>query len=256
MFMPDLHLGGYSTPALLFLAAAAFVAALARGFSGFGGALIFVPLASAAIGPKAAAPLLLIIDGVAAAGLIPSAWRHAERREVGVMLVGALAGVPLGALALSRLDALTIRWTIVAIVTLLFGLLASGWRYRGSGSTPLTLSVGALSGVFSGVAQVGGPPVVAYWLGGTAPAGVVRANLVLYFALATVFSGISYAAAGLLTATVLGLALVTGPLYGLGLYLGARLFGLAGEATFRRICYALIAAAVVLGLPVFDDPRR
>src|SRR5262249_51906986 len=49
-------------------AISAFGAALVRGFSGFGSALIFVPLASTAIGPQAAAPLLLIIDGVAAAG--------------------------------------------------------------------------------------------------------------------------------------------------------------------------------------------
>ena len=54
---------------LLLLVGAALVAATARGFSGFGGTLIFMPVASAAIGPKAAAPLLLIIDGIAAAGL-------------------------------------------------------------------------------------------------------------------------------------------------------------------------------------------
>src|SRR5258708_32798475 len=91
MFGIGLH--GNASGALLLLAISAFVAALARGFSGFGSALIFVPLASTAIGPQAAAPLLLIIDGVAAAGLIPNAWRHADRRDVGTMSIGALAGI-------------------------------------------------------------------------------------------------------------------------------------------------------------------
>src|SRR5258708_29345127 len=99
--MFDLCIHDNSGGALLLLAISAFVAALARGFSGFGSALLFVPLASTAIGPQAAAPLLLIIDGVAAAGLIPGAWRHADRRDVGTMSVGALAGIPLATCALT-----------------------------------------------------------------------------------------------------------------------------------------------------------
>ena len=90
----DLGFHAYSRGALVLLAISAFLAALARGFSGFGSALIFVPLASTAIGPHAAAPLLLIIDGIAAAGLIPNAWRHADKRDVGTMSIGALVGVP------------------------------------------------------------------------------------------------------------------------------------------------------------------
>ena len=41
----------YPTPTLVLLFGASFVAGTARGFSGFGSALILVPLASAAIGP-------------------------------------------------------------------------------------------------------------------------------------------------------------------------------------------------------------
>ena len=59
----------------------AFIAALARGFSGFGGALIFVPLASAAVGPQAAAPVLLVIDGIAQLALMKNAWAEADRRD-------------------------------------------------------------------------------------------------------------------------------------------------------------------------------
>jgi Sulfite exporter TauE/SafE len=125
----DLGIHDRSTGALLLLAITAFVAALARGFSGFGSALIFVPLASTAIGPRAAAPLLLIIDGVAAAGLIPGAWRHADKRDVGTMSAGALAGIPLGAWVLIKSDPLLIRWAIALFGTLLLALLMLGWRY-------------------------------------------------------------------------------------------------------------------------------
>jgi uncharacterized membrane protein YfcA len=254
--MFDFLLVDHSVGALVALAASAFAAALARGFSGFGGALIFVPLASTAIGPRAAAPLLLMIDAVAAAGLISNARRHSDKPDVGTMALGAVVGVPLGAIVLANTNPLVIRWAIVSVVVLLLLLLVSGWRYQGRPTAPLTIGVGAWAGLFSGTAQVGGPPVVAYWLSRALPAEVVRANIVLYFAISTVFSLVSYLASGLLTPSVLGLAIVAGPSYGLGLYLGIRVFRLAGGSTFRWICHGLIAAAAVLSLPALDGLLR
>ena len=245
-----------STPSLLLLVIAALVASAARGFSGFGGALIFMPVASAAIGPRSAAPVFLIIDGITAAALIPRAWRHSEKREVGTMAAGSLLGIPIGAAMLARADGLLIRWAIAFLVGLLLVLLMSGWRFRGRPRRAVCFGIGGLAGLFSGAAQVGGPPVVAYWLGRSRSGEHIRANIILYFAASTVIAAASYAAAGILTIAVIGVALITGPVYGAGLYLGTRLFGRASEAMFRRICYALIAAAVVLSLPALDSVPR
>jgi uncharacterized membrane protein YfcA len=254
--MPDFLPVDLSLRAFTVLAAFAFIAALARGFSGFGAALIFVPLASTVVSPKIAAPLLLVIDGVLTAGFIPNAWRQADKREVGIMAFGALFGVPLGAWILASAEPLIIRWTVVVLAAAMLALLMSGWRYRGKPTAPLSFGVGAVAGLGSGAAQVGGPPVVAYWLGGPIAAATVRANVILYFAISTVVAAVSYFAGGMLTLSLLGLALVIGPVYGLGLFVGSRLFGVADEATFRRICYGLIAAAVVVSLPVLDGVIR
>jgi hypothetical protein len=59
------------------------------------------------------------------------------------------------------------------------------------------------SGLFTGAAQIGGPPVVAYWLGGSIPSVIVRANIVLYFAISTVTTAASYLMGGLITQPVL-----------------------------------------------------
>src|SRR4030095_10637723 len=103
-------LAHHSTRAILLLIAAAFIASLARGFSGFGGALIFVPLASAAVGPQAAAPILLVIDGIAQLALLKNAWRQANRREVGIMAAGAVLGIPLRGAVPGHVGALPPRW--------------------------------------------------------------------------------------------------------------------------------------------------
>lgn len=254
--MFDLLAPDLSAPALAFLLATAFIAALARGFSGFGAALIFLPLAATVVDPKIASPLLLITDAVLAVGFIPNAFRTADKREVGIMGLGAAIGIPLGTVLLIRTDPLIIRWAVVVLAASMLTLLMSGWRYRGRPTPPFTFGVGAFAGVCSGAAQVGGPAVIAYWLGSTKGAAIIRASIILYFAISTAIAIVSYLVGGVLTVTVLKLALVVAPVYGLGLFIGARLFGVADESFFRRICYALIAVAIVISLPVLDGVIR
>jgi uncharacterized membrane protein YfcA len=251
----DAWLPGHAPAELAFVVFAALVAGMARGFSGFGGGLIFVPLASAAVGAKLAPALLLVIDGVMTIGMVPEGWRRANRREVATMAVGALIGVPAGTALLAATDPTVLRWLISTLVVCLLAFLISGWRYHGPPKTWLTVVVGAVAGLFGGATQLSGPPVVAYWLGGAIPPITVRANLILYFALSTIISAASYITGHLLTFEALSLAVLAGPGYGIGLLAGSTLFGTASDVTFRRICFLLIAMAAIVSLPAFDGLR-
>jgi uncharacterized membrane protein YfcA len=245
-----------SSSAAFAIGVIAFVSGLARGFSGFGSALIFMPLASSMAAPRLVAAVLLIIDFIAAAPLAPNAWKHADRKATAVMVSGALVGVPLGTYFLSRLDPVTTRWIISAFVFALLLLLLSGWRYRGRDHAAISIGVGGLSGFCSGLAQTGGPPIVAYWLGRPLPSAIARANILLFFAASDFFSVVSYSLTGLVTSEAIRFSLVIGPVYAVGVMFGAMLFGRASEALFRAICYVLIAAAVVIGLPLLDGVLR
>src|ERR1700709_2174596 len=139
------------TNAAIAICAIAFVSGTARGFSGFGSALIFMPLASSMAAPRLVAALLLLIDFVAAAPLIPNAWKQADRKATAIMGLGALIGVPVGTYFLSRLEPVTTRWIISGFVFALLLLLLSGWRYRGKDHPALSVSIRALAGLFSGL---------------------------------------------------------------------------------------------------------
>jgi uncharacterized membrane protein YfcA len=245
-----------TTFAAIAICAIAFVSGTARGFSGFGSALIFMPLASSMAAPKLVAALLLIIDFVAAAPLVPNAWKQADRKATAVIVLGALVGVPIGTYFLSRLDPVTTRWIISGFVFALLLLLLSGWRYRGKDHAAISVGIGGLSGFCSGLAQTGGPPIVGYWLGRPIPSIIARANILLFFGASDFFSVVSYAATGLITADAIKFSFVVGPVYAIGVWFGTSLFGKASEALFRAICYALIAAAVVIGLPALDGALR
>jgi len=242
--------------AAIAICAVAFVSGTARGFSGFGSALIFMPLASSIADPRLVAALLLIIDFVAAAPLLPGAWEKADRKATAVMVTGALIGVPIGTYFLSRLEPVTTRWIISVFVFALLLLLLSGWRYRGKDHAAVSVGIGGLSGFCSGLAQTGGPPIVGYWLGRPIAPVIARANIVLFFGASDFFSAVSYGTAGLITMDALLFALVVGPVYAIGVWSGASLFGKASETVFRAICYALIAAAVIFGLPALDGVLR
>ena len=245
-----------STFAAVAICLVALVSGTARGFSGFGSALIFMPLASSMASPRLVAALLLLIDFVAALPLLPNAWKHADRKATAVIVLGALIGVPIGTWLLTRLEPVTTRWIISGFVTALLLLLLSGWRYRGKEHAAVSVGVGGLSGFCSGLAQTGGPPIVGYWLGRPIPSVIARANILLFFGASDFFSAVAYAATGLINSDAIKFARVVGTVYALGVWFGASLFGRASEAVFRAICYALIAAAVLIGLPALDGVLR
>src|ERR1035437_7428233 len=187
------------TSAAIAICAIALVSGTARGFSGFGSALIFMPLASSMAAPRLVAAVLLVIDFVAAAPLVPNGWKHAERKSTAIMVSGALVGVPFGTYLLSRLDPVTTRWIISGFVFALLMLLLSGWRYRGKDCPAVTIGIGGLSGFCSGLAQTGGPPIVGYWLGRPIASAVARANILLFFAATGFSSAVSYSLTAMLS---------------------------------------------------------
>ena len=229
----------------------ALIAGLSRGFSGFGAALIFMPMASLFIGPKLAAPVLMVVDGIVALPLIPPAFKQANMREIAFLLAGAIVGVPFGTYVLKFTDPLVLRWIIAGLAISMLALLISGWRYKAKPHDAAAVATGGLSGLFSGIAQIGGPPIIAYLLGSNREGVNIRATTIVFFAGTGLMSAVTYIAGGIVTSQVLTLALVTGPAYGLGLWLGARMFGLANAEVFRRVCFGLIALSVVLSLPIW-----
>jgi len=256
MSLSELIPADIGTSTALAICAIALISGTARGFSGFGSALIFMPLASSLAAPRLIAALLLIIDFVGALPLLPNAWRQADRKATAVIVAGAVVGVPIGTWLLTRLDPVTTRWIISGFVAALLLLLLSGWRYRGADHAALSVSIGALSGFCSGLAQTGGPPIVGYWLGRPVASHIARANIMLFFGASDLFSVVSYAATGLINRDAILFSLLVGPVYAIGIGCGSLLFGRASEMIFRGICYALIALAVLFGLPALDGILR
>ena len=177
---------------------------LVRGFSGFGSALIYIPLVSAIYEPRVAATTLLLIDFTSSAPFSIREFSRCNWREVAPITIVASLMNPIGTLALVFADPIVLRWVISVLVLVLLAVLISGWRYHGKPTLPAMAAVGTVSGLGSGAVQIAGPPVIIFWLGGRDDARTVRANLMVFFILISVTACVTYFTQGLFTANVRG----------------------------------------------------
>jgi uncharacterized membrane protein YfcA len=235
------------------LLAATLLGGLVRGFTGFGFAMVFMPLASVVLGPVAALGLIWFIDLPVALPVAARSARHAEWREIVPLLVTATLALPAGVWLLTWLDRETMRWVLALLVLAAVGLMASGWRYHGRPTVSLSLGVGALSGLCNGMASIGGMPLAVFWLGAQRnDRHKTRANLQTFFGISTFISGAVLWWKGILTLQALLTAVPLFAVYAIGFWGGVHGFRLASEASFRRGAYLVIFLSALVSLPLWD----
>ena len=243
-------------PRFWFAVGISTLSGLVRGFSGFGSALIYIPLMASLFGPKVAAGTLVLVDFVSGLPFAIAARKTCEWKEVTPLAIMAAIGVPFGTFLLVFADPVALRWLIAVLVLGLLVVLLSGWRYHARPTLPVTLGVGFIAGVGAGAVQVGGPAVIIYWLSSKSPPVVIRANLLVYFILNAIALIVFYAIQGVLTPYVLAFCLLLGPPFWLAMALGGRLFRGASDNLYRQVAYVIVALAAIVSLPLFDGIIR
>jgi uncharacterized membrane protein YfcA len=229
---------------------------LVRGFSGFGSALIYMPLMAAVYDPLTAAVTLLLVDFISSTPFAIPEVRRCTWREVLPISVAMAVTVPLGTYLLIVLDPLVLRWAIALLVLSLVSMLMSGWRYTGPSTLPITTAVGMFAGIGAGAAQIAGPAVILYWLSRGNNATTLRANLMVFFVFCGVILIAVYAAQGLFNARLIALALLFTPCYIAGVAIGSRSFRSASDRLYRNVAYAICLLAAILSLPILDPILR
>lgn len=250
--MPEAFGVALATPGLGWLAAIYVIAGLVRGFTGFGTALIVMPVAALLIDLPTAI-VILTVSGMATWPIIvPRAFREAHRREVAVLALAAIATAPVGVWLLSWVERDLLRWLVSGAAALTLAALVSGWRYRGPAPRgPGLAAIGGLAGVLGGTTGLSGPPVILFYLAGQAGVAAVRANTILFLTALDIGILANLFARGLVDMTALWLAVLMAAPYGIGVATGQRLFDPGRERGFRALAYGVIGLAILTGLPVF-----
>jgi uncharacterized protein len=249
-------LASLGAPPPLAVLVAAFFAGTVRGYTGFGSAMIFMPVAGAYLGPKTAIGIMSIIDAVLQLAMIRSTWRHARWGEIGPLFVGYVVGLPLGVYLLVTVAPSPVRWVTSLSIVLVLTLLLTVGRIERSPGLPATLATGVTSGIISGLASLGGMVLSLFWLAGPSHNAGVRGSSVAFFVPASVISISLLAYAGIFTSEVFRGAAWTILPYAVGIGLGSYLFDKADPRFFRPVAFGVIAAAAITSLPLLDRVLR
>jgi len=235
------------------------VVALAAGVqavSGFGFALLAVPILALAVELRHAIVVVTIVSTVSTV----VQWWESRAVPVGALarrlLASSVVGMPLGLWALVALDARTMKALLG--IAVLAGVAMLAWR--GSAATvtgvterhPWDLAAGVASGVLATATSTNGPPLVFLLRVRGADPASFRAVLNRVFTVSGVASLALFAVAGEVRARDLTAAALAVPVMLAAVWLGIRARGLVAEAAFRRLTLVLLtlsgASALVSAL--------
>ncbi len=186
-------------------------------------------------------PLLMLID---VASLRPY-WKRWSARDVGLLTLGGLPGVALGAWLYRSVDADAMRLLIGAISVgfVIWDL----WRRRhpeGAVRAPLPAWAGGLAGLVAGfasfVSHAGGPPAAVYLLSRRLGKTEYQASTVLLFWLINIAKFVPYAFLGMFTWQTLLMDLMLAPFALLGTWLGVRAHFFLPPRVFFAVTYVLL----------------
>lgn len=231
----------------IYMALAVLGAAFVRGYSGFGFSALVIAASGLVTNPLNLVAPVMIGEAVMSAQQWRTIGRDADWRRVGLLLVGAAVGLPLGLWALTSISENAARAAISAFVLFMSVVLIFGWRMKSRAGTLAHVAAGVASGA-ANAPGMGGLPVAAFFAAQSLPAATFRATLVAYFPLLDLYSAPLYWLHGLITRDTFTAALVTLPLAIFGNWLGAKHFLRTDPKEFRRFAIGLLAVLATLGL--------
>jgi uncharacterized membrane protein YfcA len=239
---------GLDMPSLLFCMAVVFVAAVIRGFSGFGLSALVVSSISLVLPPAEIVPMTLMLEAVASLRMLPAVRHDLDWRILGGLMAGAVPAVPAGAWLLASLPDAAMRGLISLLVLAASLMVWRGIVFSRTPGAAAHAATGVVSGGMFGAAAVGGLPVVVYLLAGSIPAATTRAVLTLYLMLMGLYGAAVTGAFGLLGAeSIWRVALFVPPLFA-GVAIGGRKFASAGPDSYRRFTLVLLVLLALAGM--------
>lgn len=216
-----------------------------QGLTGFGSALVAIPLLSLIIDIKAAVPLCILNGLIITVYLAVKLSHHLDRRKILPLVLGSIPGVFAGATLLKRVDSYVIRIGIgvLLISYSLYNLLTRprplnpgrGWGYV----------AGFLTGAIGAAFSAGGPPAIVYTTLTDWKKEEIKATLSGFFVANGVVTALAHAITGVSSLTTVGFFGVTAPFVLFGTTLGSRVTEKIDHQSYLRIVYCFL---IVMGI--------
>ncbi len=225
-----------------YLALVIFSAYFVRGLTGFGSALVAVPLLVLVLPLKVSVPVIVLLDYLASMSHGIRHFHHIQWRDLLPMIPFTLLGILFALFLLKQVEAglLSDGLGIFIICYALYSLLPLPPLH---GSRGWAAPLGTLAGLVGTVFGTGGPFTVIYLglrdLGKTA----FRGTLATLFAIDGGMRLIGFSASGFYNRENLTLALAALPIMAAGLYIGGHIHTNLSRQSFVRLVAGVLIAS-------------
>jgi uncharacterized membrane protein YfcA len=228
--------------------AAIFLAAIVRGFSGFGFSLLSITAISLLLPVSQIVPSIFLLEIAASINLIPGIWRDIHWRSLTWLMVGYVIGLPVGGYALIHAPEAPAQIVLGIFVIGTAILMLRGFHLARTPGTAASTATGAASGVLNGAFGIGGPPVILFYFSTPGAAAIGRASIIFFF-LFTDLLGVGYfATQGIVTTQSFIQSLFWLPALLIGVWIGAHGFRRMDQDAFRRWVLVILIALALLGI--------
>lgn len=189
-------------------------------------------------------PMLIVADWFTVA----AHWRRWDTATYTKLLVAALAGIAVGSVVISMVSADVLR-RIIAVAMLVFALFYVRSRSIRLGPTKAGIyawPAGAVSGLTSTLAHLGGPPITVYLMTTDLKPRAFVATSGVLFATINLIKVPTYFFAGLFDGELIVSTMWTWVMIPIGVLVGRALVDKINRSVFERVTVALLSGGALL----------
>jgi uncharacterized membrane protein YfcA len=225
---------------MLLVAVVIFLSAFIQSMTGFGVALVSMPILTDRLGIGVSAPLIALVALSTKVFILARYRQNFDLRAVIPLVAAALVGIPLGMHLMESMD----RDTVVALL----GVVISGYALYALVNPRIprlehptwAYGSGFASGILAGAYNVGGPPLIIYGTGRRWDPLAFKGNLQGCAMLNSVIVIANHARIGNYTPLVWHYFLIGIPALAVGLWLGFKLDHRVNAVRFRQMVLILL----------------
>ena len=126
---------------MIWILFAALIAGLVRGFSGFGTAMVFLPIASQYLTPFEAIASLAIMEFLGTFAVMRKSWGDADKIDLARLVSGMFIVTPFALLLLAQASSDIYRYSVSILSLFLLIMIGTGVRYKGKLNPFIILSL-------------------------------------------------------------------------------------------------------------------
>jgi len=223
-------------------------AAVVRGYSGFGFAVIAVVGLNFFFEPQQSVAIVLSLDLICSLNLWRQAVKQANFPSLKKLVIGSILGIPIGYSFLLLIPAETLKLLICIGILTLAALLFSSYRPFNAEKNITKLGFGLASGAGTASASIGGPMIVYYMLSSNLTTSSQRATMILFFISSEALAVITLISGGLVDDTLpKALLILTLPTL-LAVYYGQYLFNKKPPKSLKSFALPIMVVVALLGI--------